>query len=302
MIPSPLRMLVAGDLAAELQSSLSELFDSHAEFRCVTEANQIDLSWANSFSGFNLPPDLDASHLQWAHCWAAGVEQWLDDKLPRNCLLTRSVGDMGYKIAEFCLAYSLAIGRGLFKVSDNQLDKNWADVSSYSLKGLQVAVLGAGAIGAEICRVYRANGAHVSGFSRSGSGSNLRLEQFSESAHATDILVACLPDTPSTQGLVDSGIFDQCQLRQFINVGRGSTVNTGALLAALSTGQVEQAVLDVFDTEPLPADSPLWHVDGLYISPHRSAPTEASDIVESIRDLLREGEKSRLIVDRTHSY
>ena len=302
MIPSPIKMLVSGQLADQLVEYLPALLGPETEYRSTANPTQNDVAWANSFSGFDLPRQLGISHLQWVHCWGAGVEQWLAGRLSPQCLLTRTVGDMDYKIAEFCLAYSLSLGRGLFQARDNQARHLWKDENSGSLKNQHIAVLGAGAIGGEICRLYRSCGAIVTGYGRTGSETNRKFEELQEDAAQLDILIACLPKTPDTHHLVNSGVFDQCQLKQFINVGRGDTVNTKNLLDALACGRVEQAVLDVFETEPLPQDSPLWETQGLIISPHRSAPTATSDIVESIRQLLTDGLESRLVVDRSRSY
>ena len=302
MFPSPLKMFVYGDLGVELVKLLPALLGPQAEFCITTDASADELAWANSFTGFDLPRHLDTSRLEWVHCWGAGVEQWLDGRLSPQCLLTRTVGDMDYKIAEFCLAYSLSLGRGLFQTRDDQANHQWKDTNFISLKNQHVAVLGAGAIGGEICRLYRSCGAIVTGYGRTGSGTTRKFKNFHEDAAKFDILIACLPDTPDTHHIVNSAVFGKCQLKQFINVGRGDAVNTKDLLDALACGRVEQAVLDVFETEPLPEDSPLWETKGLFISPHRSAPTTASDIVESIRELLADGPESKLVVDRSRSY
>ena len=295
-------MLVSGTLIDELVDQLPALFDCESRFRFSQNADPDDVAWANSYCGFNLPAKMDTSHLQWVHCWGAGVEQWLGGRLSPDCLLTRSVGDMGHKIAEFCLAYSLGLAWNIFTVRDNQSQWLWKDTASSSLKGKNVAVLGAGAIGSEICRLFHACGADVTGYSRSGFGSNLKFEEFYKNAERTDILIACLPSTPNTRYLVDADLLGRCRLKQFINVGRADTVSTAALLAALADGSIGHAVLDVFESEPLPAQSPLWNTERLLVSPHRSAPTEATDIIDSLRELLADGETSRLVVDRSRSY
>ena len=74
------------------------------------------------------------------------------------------------------------------------------------------------------------------------------------------------------------------------------------LLGALASGHIKQAVLDVFNDEPLPENSPLWNTEGLLISPHRSGPTETGDILDSLRELLADGPGSRLVVNRTRCY
>ena len=120
MIHVTLKLLVSWKFADELVGELPKLFGSEAKFRSALIPTASELAWANSLICFDLPRQLDTSHLQWVHCWGAGVEQWLAGRLSPQCLLTRTVGELGHKIAEFCLAYSLSQGRGLFQARDNQ--------------------------------------------------------------------------------------------------------------------------------------------------------------------------------------
>jgi phosphoglycerate dehydrogenase-like enzyme len=302
MIPEPLKMLISGDLAESLQGRIQSLFGTTAEFRIAPTPDAADLEWANSFTGFDLPNNLDTSQLQWVHCWGAGVEQWLDDRLSPGCLLSRTVGNMPLKIAEFCLAYSLGFLQGLSRVQHNQTMRTWKKVSCRYLHNQKVAVLGSGAIGSEICRLYQSCGAEVFGYNRTGSAGAATITEFRRTASQFDILVACLPDTDETHHLVNTELLGMCRLDHFINVGRGTTVNTDDLLDALAGGRIENAVLDVFTTEPLPEDSALWDIDRLLVSPHRSAPTETEDIVISLRELLSDGPDSRLVVDYQRQY
>lgn len=302
MIPRPIKMLVSWKFADELVARLPKLFGPEAKFRSALIPKASELAWANSLIGFDLPPQLDTSHLQWVHCWGAGVEQWLAGRLSPQCLLTRTVGNMDFKIAEFCLAYSLSQGLGLFQIRDNQAKHIWVSIGARSLKNQHVAVLGAGAIGGEICRLYRSCGAEVSAYGRSGSATVSKMSEFHRQAAQFDILIACLPKTPATRNLIDAELLGQCRLQQFINVGRSDTVNTDDLLGALASGHIKQVILDVFATEPLPENSPLWNTEGLLISPHRSGPTETEDILDSLRELLAAGPGSRLVVDRSRCY
>jgi phosphoglycerate dehydrogenase-like enzyme len=196
----------------------------------------------------------------------------------------------------------LNLGRGLFRVRDNQSKHLWADTNSRSLNNQHVAVLGAGAIGGEIACLYRNCGAEVTSYGRTGSATVAKISEFHRKADQFDILIACLPNTPATYELIDAELLGMCRLQQFINVGRGNTVNTDALLAALASGRIQQVVLDVFSTEPLPEESPLWDTHGFYVSPHRSAPTECKDIVDSLTDLLADSPASHLVVDHARAY
>ena len=258
------------------------------------------LLWANCFSGFEIPDGLPVDHLEWVHCWGAGTEQWPTRGLAESCLLTRTVGEMPHKMAEFCLAYSLALLTGVFTVRDNQAVRQWREVPGEQLCRQRVAVLGSGEIGQVIGRHYSTLGANVVCFSRRGLPLKrlcvLPFDQFSETCSNFDIVINCLPLTPETKNLLDKQLLDQMTLKHFINVGRSATIVLDDLLTALARGSIQHLVLDVHDQEPLAPDSPLWNIDGVLISPHRSAPTVASDVLSSIINIKELGNKSNLIV------
>ena len=145
------------------------------------------------------------------------------------------------------------------------------------LEGKTIGIMGTGSIGAHIARTAAAFDMQVLGLSRSGTPvpgfTNVfevaRIDEFLESCH---YLVSTLPQTPDTDNLLDSKAFERLpDGAYFVNVGRSNVVDDGALIAALNSGKMAGAVLDVFDEEPLPADSPLWDTPNLKVTAHISA-------------------------------
>ena len=302
MFPAEIRMVLFGRLAGELAAAMTTLFEQPTEIRVMQEPDAGMLRWANCFSGFEVPEELPVDHLEWVHCWGAGTEQWQTRGLPDNCLLTRTVGEMPLRMAEFCLAYSLALLTGIFAVRNNQANRQWCEVPADLLCQQRVAVLGSGEIGRVIGQHYSALGAQVTSFSRRGAAVDglrvLPFDQFIGIRRDFDIVINCLPLTSQTKDLIDKQLLAQMTLNHFINVGRSATVVLGDLLAALASGSIQTLVLDVHDQEPLAPDSPLWSIDRVLISPHRSAPTVATDVISSINKINQLGDESNLIVHK----
>ena len=151
-------------------------------------------------------------------------------------------------------------------------------------------VVGLGGIGTEVARLASAAEMRVTGIRssrRSGPPFVDRVgltEELTEFASEADVVVNCLPMTPDTADIFDADLFDTMKnTATFVNVGRGGTVDTDALVAALSEGKIAGAGLDVTDPEPLPADHQLWKAPNLIITPHYAA---RSDIGRERRWLL----------------
>jgi phosphoglycerate dehydrogenase-like enzyme len=174
-----------------------------------------------------------------------------------------------------------------------------------------MGIMGTGSIGAHVARTAAAldieviglnsNGRDVTGFARCHSTAD-RLAF----AQGLDYLVALLPETPATDGLVDTellGVMGEGSL--FINAGRGNCVNESDLLLALDKGPLRAAVLDVLPVEPLPASSPLWQVDNLYITSHTAAPTADAAAASVFGDNYRRfiaGQPLKHVVDFAKGY
>lgn len=191
---------------------------------------------------------------------------------------TTSAGVHARPLAEFALLGLLAGAKNLPRLAADQRAKQWPGRwPMRQLSGQTVLVVGLGHIGREIARVVSALGAQVIGVNREGRPEPgieriVAPEQLAEVAAVSDALVVSLPGTDATHGLVGEKIL--AALRPgatLVSVGRGTAIDEEALIAALRSGQVGFAALDVFASEPLPADSPLWTSPNVLVSPHTAA-------------------------------
>lgn len=228
-------------------------------------------------------PDAD-----WVHIAGAGANGVLDrlaefDMSPR--LITRTVGRMGQQIGEYALSYILAdtqkhaLRRGLQAAGDWDPQAGTPDIAS----DRTALILGTGGIGGGVALSLQAIGMVVLGANRSGRvrppfATVMRLGELPDLMHV-DVCIGALPLTAQTHGLIGEGLFAKLSGALFINVGRGATADMDAVVAALDSGALRHAVLDVVPTEPLPKQSPLWAHDQITITPHVSGITLNADTV-----------------------
>lgn len=187
----------------------------------------------------------------------------------------------------------------------------WRYIHPRALNTHRVSVLGLGELGGAAAAALAAMGYAVTGWARSEKSIPGVRCLHGEAGFATalaeaDTLVLLLPLTPSTHGLI--GAAELAQLPRganLINVARGALLDEAALLAALASGHLAEATLDVFETSPLPADHPFWAVENIRITPHLASITipeaAAADVAESIRRVLR-GEPPLHQVDPARGY
>ena len=226
-----------------------------------------------------------APDLQWIHNYFVGMDRCagLTTEQVSGRTFTNGKRLSGPAIAEHSIAMVLSLARGLPAYHRAQVASKWDNslrqqVRFGELKGKTLLVVGLGGIGTEVA--WRAHGlgmkvTAIRNSSRSGpdyvSYVGLSSELLTLAAEA-DVVVNALPLTAKTTGLFDETFFSKVKEGSlFISVGRGKSTDTGALIAALDSGRVYGAGLDVTDPEPLPADSPLWQMDNVIITPHSSA-------------------------------
>ena len=236
------------------------------------------------------PPDLLARALpalpalRWAQSTWAGVEPLLNSDLPRNYLLSGVKGIFGKQMAEYCLCYMLAHERRVIERYRSQQLGMWQHDKPGKLAGKHVVLLGLGSIGAEIAVRCQQFGMTTTGVTMSGRPSEhvdacFPVRQLPDVAASADYLVMSLPGTPSTRHLVDAKVLSAMpQHAVLINVGRGQSLDEKALDAALRAGSLGGAVLDVFESEPLPPGHLLWSTPRLQISSHTAAVSYVEDI------------------------
>lgn len=242
----------------------------------------------------------------------AGVETIVfDPTLPPGVRVARLKPDApAREIAEYALTYVLAALRDVVFYHDRQVEGRWKPVAPRSSADATVGVLGLGHIGARVARSFALLDFGVHGWSRSrksvdGVACHHGMGALAEVLGASDFLIAVLPSTPDTRGLMDAVRFAQMKPRStLINVGRGDLVDEADLIAALDSGHLAGAVLDVFRSEPLPPESPLWLQPGVTITPHVSGwhiGDGLADVAENYRR-LRDGDPLLHEVDRTLGY
>lgn len=258
----------------------------------------------------------------WVHSYSAGVEGCLAHQQMQDSpeiLLTNSRGAAAEVIAEHAIAMMLSLGRQLHLFRDAMADSNWdrnAGVAQNfrSVNGQTMLVLGLGSIGRETAKRAHGLGMNVvatRNSSREGpdyvSYVGLSSEAIDLAAKA-DVVVNALPLTDKTRNLINEQFLDSMPKHSMlINVGRGGSVDTEALIKALQTGSIGSAGLDVTEPEPLPPSSPLWSMPNVLITPHIAASSrQAMDLTRLIaRENLKRyiaGEKLINPVNRTRAY
>ncbi|MCI3273485.1 D-2-hydroxyacid dehydrogenase [Streptomyces cylindrosporus] len=227
--------------------------------------------------------------LRWVHTMAAGGGSQVQaaglsvDELDR-VLFTTSAGVHGQPLAEFAVFGVLAGAKNLPLLRRRQRRHEWGGRWTMGQVSAQtVLVLGLGGIGRAVAAKLDALGATVVGTSRRdvtvpGVSTVVHPDRVVEVAPTVDAVVNTLPGTAATEHLVGKRFLDALRPGAcLVNVGRGSVVDEAALLDALDSGRVGFAALDVFETEPLPADSPLWDHEQVLVSPHTAALDAAED-------------------------
>ncbi|MBC3193415.1 D-2-hydroxyacid dehydrogenase [Pseudonocardia sp. C8] len=232
--------------------------------------------------------------LRWVHTMAAGGGSQVAaagltaDELDRVSFTT-SAGVHGGPLAEFALLGVLAGAKNLPRLTRLQRDREWSGRWPMGrVEGSTVLVLGLGGIGRVVATKLAALGATVVGTRRSGAAVPgvdrvVHPDRLVEVAGEVDAVVNTLPGTAATEKLLGADVLGALRPgTTLVNVGRGTVVDEDALLEALDAGRVGFAALDVFATEPLPADSPLWNHDRVLVSPHTAAldPGEERRIAE----------------------
>ncbi len=277
------------------------------------DVGEMDLSWAEAYIGFRPPrgTQLSKYELRWIHSTGAGVDGFLElGGIPSNAKLTRTDGAFGLRIAEYCVARALAELQDLTRCERAQRARRWEFFTPRELAGCKIGVIGTGRIGSEVARRFAAFGCSLVGVSRSGAATAPfeRVATFARAGEAlrgADFVIAALPLTAETRGLIDATLLRALTGAYFLNVGRGATCDEAALVEVLREGVLRGAALDVFAEEPLPRSSPFWELPTVAITPHLSARTADHEIVASFLRALADferGEASPLEVDPRRGY
>ena len=217
-----------------------------------------------------------ADALEWVHVAAAGVDRLPFEQIASsNVVVTNSAGVFDRPIAEFVLAGILAHTKQLLRSRDLQREHTWQHRELTRTTGQTALIVGTGGIGRETARLLRAVGLQVRGVGRVARGNDADFGTVVASDHLAasvgwaDHVVVVAPLTAQTRGMVDATVLAAMRpSAHLVNVGRGALVNQTALVNALRERRIAGATLDVFATEPLPADDELWRLDNVAISAH----------------------------------
>lgn len=245
---------------------------------------EMQAAWArtNVLIGMDLPDRLDElmPELQWIQSITAGYDKYDLEALHRQGLkLTNASGLGAAGIAEFVIGRLLQVWKNLRAFDAQQRDHEWSGVFGTELTGRTLGIAGLGSIGREVARRARAFDMTVlatrasaqPGDTDSAVDQLFAAAELDEMLGRCDVVVSTLPSNPSTIDLFDANRFSAMRAGSvFCNVGRGAHVVEADLIAALESGQLRAAALDVTQVEPLPTDDPLWDAPNLYLSPHSS--------------------------------
>lgn len=316
----PKRILIVGasDLVDQLESVAP---DVEFVYAATTLEAQAKAKGADAVIGACAQSILEAGpSIRWVQVFTAGVEQCV--AIPaireRDVLVTNMQRIMGPVIAEHVTAMMLGLARGLDAYVPAQRERAWRREAAVDrmtvVEGKTMLVVGLGGIGTEIAKRGHALGMRVIATRASGRRgpefvSYVGLpDELLKLAREADVVVNATPLTPETTGVFDAEFFAAIKPSAFfINIGRGKSVVTSALVDALAHKRIAGAGLDVTDPEPLPPDHPLWTLPNVIITPHVAAvsdvgPGARTEVVkENVRRYVH-GERMLSVVDVGKGY
>jgi len=255
--------------------------------------------------------ELDHPGLRHVQLPGAGVEKLISDgALRRGVTYLSAVGAYGPACAEHALALMLALAR---RLDEYVQGRRWDRVDGTTVFGSRVCIAGAGGIGQELIRLLRPFGVTVDAVSRTGhpiEGAHrvLTPDRLLDAVSEADFVVNALPDTPATRAMFGREELTAMKTSAYlVNVGRGPTIDTTALVTALESNSIAGAGLDVTDPEPLPDGHPLWSTPRTIITCHTAnpgvliRPARLERTAENVRRIIA-GEEPIGVVDLDRGY
>lgn len=308
--PNELRVARAAGTAGPLELALEP---------ALQPADREALGRAVAVIALDLPTDIAAlaPRLRLVQAVGAGIEWLVAHRLDlRGVTLTRASGVASASIAEFVLARVLEVAKHLRELEANQREHRWERHHGRSLAGRTFGVVGLGAIGRDSARLARAFGMQVEACRRSTKPGDIdpdvdRLwtaDALDELLGRCDVVLCSAPSTAGTHHLFNAERFAAMRPgATFVNIARGSLVQEDDLVAALQSGHLGAAILDVASQEPAPKEHPFWDTPNLYLSPHCSASFEGYTgrlfelFIENLSRMER-GEMLHNVVDAQRGY
>ncbi|MBY0502569.1 MAG: D-2-hydroxyacid dehydrogenase [Bryobacteraceae bacterium] len=311
--PTARHLRLLDQLPPETNVAVGETLEAFANL-----APQADVIFQTSTDS-SLWPALHAMtpQLKWVHSLWVGVDKLLTPEfLASPVPLTNARGAYSKSLAEFCILGILFHAKNVRRLLRQEAAAHWEKFDSTEIYGQTLGIIGYGDIGKEIAKRGQGMGLKVHALRRNPAQSvgDAVLEksygpgQMHEMLAVCDYVALALPHTPDTVGVMGKQEFAAMKRSAVVlNVGRGTAINEAELIAALEAGTIAGAALDVFESEPLPASSPLWKMDNCFISPHTADNTHTwlDDSTQIFVDNFRRyaaGEPLRNIVDKQAGY
>lgn len=296
-----IQVLIKPQCNAEIRNQFVTKFGAQCEFTFQGKETEDAIVAAEVMIGEPGESELQkAENLRWLQLTWAGVDKYTKMKVfPTGVTLTNASGAFGKIISEYVIGNIITLYRGLPNYWKNKQKHLWVqNKSSETIYGKNILILGTGDIGRNIAHRMKAFETHVTGIKRTAvPGHSQQMKEFDEVYDLTaldqqlqkaDIVIGCLPGTAETKDLLNyERLHSMKKAAILVNVGRGSLIQTEALLKVLEEGHLKGVILDVFETEPLPETSLLWNMENVLITPHIAGPSfggnaEVQDMIWNI--------------------
>jgi phosphoglycerate dehydrogenase-like enzyme len=258
-----------------------------------------------------------AKRVRWIHCLWTGVEGILSSEVLQNpAVLTNGRGVFRWPLADWVMSVMLLFAFDLRRVIRQQEQGIWKPFIGSTLAGKTLGIVGYGSIGRAAAERARSFGMKIAALRRRPDlfskdpfvDQSFSPGQLKELIAASDYVLVATPLTPETRGMIGEAELSVMKpTAVIINVGRGPAIHEGALIRVLESGKIRGAALDVFNTEPLPADHPFWRMQNVLLSPHTADRVEGflepafECFLENLKR-FREGTPLVNVVDKQAGY
>lgn len=256
--------------------------------------------------------------LKYIQSGSAGVNYLdLDYIIENNIQLTNGRGLFSKPIAQTILAYALNLYRGINLSFEDKQNKKWDqhDGKLDSLENKKILIFGTGSISTETYKLFSMFTDDIVGVNRSGKTTEYfnrveKMDSLTEEVFDADFIISTLPETPETIGIFNKEFFSKFMNKPiFINIGRGTSTDENVLVELIKNGHLSGLGLDVFQTEPLNSDSPLWELENTIITPHNSGYTKSGTteallkvVAKNVDSIEKTGKVTENIVDPKAGY
>lgn len=306
-----LKILTTGRLAPQFYAAL-QASNLPVQVRLLEHLQQSDIDWADCLASFPVSETLSLEGLAWIHSFGAGIDGFAARKdLSPQLRLSRTTGELGQKMGEFCLCHLLNFLHNYGAIAQDKEKRHWQQRPGKSIRDQTVLLLGTGKMAQGVAQTLGSLGAHIIGVNNSGRTDEAHFERCVTMAAVPGVAgrVSCIINTlplhEKTLRLIDLPWLSHFSEALLINVGRGATLETDDLQQAFAKRHLAYAVLDVFEVEPLPTDSWLWQHPQVFVSPHQAAITDVHDVMKSFTQALQAYElnlQSEVFADLSRGY